>query len=162
VSAINVPVDPKFFELCVTTEYQAVDFHELDISNIDTDGRLFEEIWHKYKESTGSGIEKLLLCPKYVDFVKVNNARLPCQGAHKLNILSSQSTGSTCKILAFTKNRRRTLLPRRFKGEITNAFNRACLLIFSCIICIEQGLESVAFMQGMFGFIDYPINSVRV
>jgi hypothetical protein len=72
---INITSKLKYFEVCITIGDHAIEHHELDISYIDSDGRLFEQIWDKYKASRGFGVRRLFLRPKDIHFVMVSISR---------------------------------------------------------------------------------------
>jgi hypothetical protein len=61
----------EFFEVCVDSNMDAIEHHEIDISNVKSDAELFQKIWDSYFLSRGNGIRGLLLQPSDVQFVKV-------------------------------------------------------------------------------------------
>ncbi|KAI1404976.1 hypothetical protein F4819DRAFT_446130 [Hypoxylon fuscum] len=65
---INIMPRLKYFEVCVNIGYHAIEHHEFDISIINSDWTLFEEIRGKYKASRGSDMRRLFLRPRYVHF----------------------------------------------------------------------------------------------
>lgn len=50
----------------------AIEHHEIDISNVKSDAELFQKIWDSNVLSCGNGIRGLLLQPSDVQFVKVS------------------------------------------------------------------------------------------
>lgn len=50
----------------------AIEHHEIDISNVKSDAELFQKIWDSYVVSRGNGFRSLLLQPSDVQFVKVS------------------------------------------------------------------------------------------
>ncbi|KAK9771607.1 hypothetical protein SCAR479_11678 [Seiridium cardinale] len=59
----------RVFEVRVSIDHQAIDHHGLDISKVDSDGKLFELIWDRYNTSRGRGVRRLVLWPRNVHFV---------------------------------------------------------------------------------------------
>lgn len=63
-----------YFEVCVNKAHHAIKHCEIDISNSDSDEKLFEQIWNAYKANRGSSIlRRLLFQPKNIHFVQVSN-----------------------------------------------------------------------------------------
>jgi hypothetical protein len=62
---------PQYFELCLNARNHKVKHVELDISNITSDGGLFERIWDIYNAHRGYGISWFFLRPNNVHFVVV-------------------------------------------------------------------------------------------
>lgn len=50
----------------------AIDHHEIDISNVESDSELFSRIWDRYNSSRGYGLRRIFLRPRNVDFVMVS------------------------------------------------------------------------------------------
>lgn len=69
---VNITFSPRFFEVCINKGNHAIDHHEIDISEVTSDGELFELIWDKYKGSRGFGLRRLFLRPRDVHFVMVS------------------------------------------------------------------------------------------
>jgi hypothetical protein len=71
---VNIAVSVGYFEVCVSKGNHAIDHHEIDISRITSDSELFELIWDKYNISRGSGLRRVFLRPRDVNFVMVSKA----------------------------------------------------------------------------------------
>ncbi|OCK74193.1 hypothetical protein K432DRAFT_398289 [Lepidopterella palustris CBS 459.81] len=90
VSLTEVTVDKHestYFEVCTNIGNYAVGHFEIDISEVCTDGELFEKIWDTYNQSRGFGIRRLFLRPRDVHFVmfSISNRRAAqySAGIHK-------------------------------------------------------------------------------
>ena len=67
---VDIRISPKYFEVCVNIDNNDIDHHEIDISDVDSDGELFQRIWEKYNSKRGI-LRRLFLRPRDVHFVMV-------------------------------------------------------------------------------------------
>jgi hypothetical protein len=97
---VHLPqISPKYFELCLSTSNHKVKHVELDITNITSDGGLFEKIWDGYNKHRGYGVRRYFLRPRDVHFVLVSSLNRPphdpdWQGRPQFSIASEDSYGA--------------------------------------------------------------------
>jgi hypothetical protein len=63
----------SYFQLCVNTREHTISLGEIDVTNVETDGQLFEKIWKTYSDMRGHGIRRYFMKPSDIHFVQVGS-----------------------------------------------------------------------------------------
>jgi len=74
----------RFFELCVNTGLFDIVLGEIDVTDVKTDGELFERIHQKYKRIRGHRIKRSFVRPTDIHFVQVSHILFTTPNENKL------------------------------------------------------------------------------
>jgi len=73
-SQVISPAARKYFELCVNTGLLDIKLGEIDITDVTTDGQLFEKIRQRYERIRGHRMNRVFVRPTNIHYVKVNSS----------------------------------------------------------------------------------------